>query len=121
VFAVAGCAAFGPQKEKVAIYWKSGDRFVIEVAAKVKTHGHDLIDVVRYGTDRETEQFDLPRVEGKIDGAEIHHKAGTYPYVGSITIRDGQMTIDLSWDKYDLKRIEHAYWSGRYVLVEKKG
>jgi hypothetical protein len=65
-----------------------------------------------------SQQFDLPRIEGLIEGREIHQKPGHYPYLGSISIHDAKMSVNLSFDNYDDKRIEPCSWNGTYVLVE---
>lgn len=81
--------------------------------------GHDLKDLIGSKQYSESTEYDVPRVEGKIDGKEIRQKPGFYPYVGSIAIRGENMVVNLSADNYDFHRLDRDYWSGTYTLIEK--
>ena len=111
---LAGC---GLGNNPVAIYQKIGDRYLIEVSGRRAGWSHDLTKRESY-TARWT--FDVPRIDGKIDGKEIRQKPGFYSYVGSITIQDKKMVVRLSVDNYIRHRLDPEEWNGSYTLVEKK-
>ncbi|MBL9188433.1 MAG: hypothetical protein JNK23_13185 [Opitutaceae bacterium] len=114
VWLLGGCGGLG--NNAVATYQKIGDRYLIEVTGRRAGWSHDLSRRESY-TDRWT--FDVPRINGKIDGKEILQRPGYYPYVGAITIADKKMVVSLSADNYDFRRLEFVEWNGRYTLVEK--
>ena len=115
-----GCVLLWPQNDRIATFEKTNDRYIVEVTGTRIAVGHDLIDVILPHTFKDRQQYDLPRIEGKIDGSEIRHGKGHWPYVGTITIHDKLMTIDLKYDKAVYKRLDKDLYSGRYKLVEKK-
>ncbi len=113
----AGCILLGVQHDKIATYQKIGDRYLIEVTGVGIEWSHDLTQHSRV---KESWQFDVPRIDGKIDGREIRQRQGFLPYVGTISIQDNVMTVSLSADNYYYKQLEKEEWNGRYTLVEKK-
>lgn len=119
---LAGCVWPGnwPHHDDVATYKPVGDRYVIEVYGRALAYSDEIINIVSPKTYRTSQQYDVPRIEGKIDGNEIRQKPGYYKYVGSITIHDKEMVIDLSTNNYDEHRLDRDHWSGSYTLVEKK-
>ena len=81
---------------------------------------HEISQIPNQQSFKERCQFDVPRIEGKIDGKEIHEKPGYYSYVGSITVHGKEMVVKLSADNYDFHRLDRVEWNGTYTLVEKK-
>jgi hypothetical protein len=112
---LAGCVGLG--NNPVATYQKIGERYLIEVTGRRAGWAHDLSKLESYD-DRWT--FDVPRIDGKIDGTEIRQKVGFYPYVGAITIQGQKMVVKLSVDNYIRHRLDREEWNGSYTLVEKK-
>lgn len=119
---LAGCIWPGnwPHNDRTATYKKAGDRYVVEVYGTALSHSDEVVDVIFPKTNRRNLQFDLPRIEGKIDGSEIRRQRGKSPFVGSITIQGKRMVIDLSINEVILQRLEPIDWNGTYMLVEKK-
>jgi len=115
VLVFAACAL--PGNNQVATYRKVGDHYSIEVYGTRAAWSHDLTGIQSYG---DGWAFDVPRIDGTIDGKEIPRPPKTYPLVGTVTIQGSQMVISLSLDKYDLNRQDPIDWNGRYTLVEKK-
>ena len=82
---------------------------------------HDPVGLLQHKTYRESWTFDVPRIDGKIDGKEIPpREQGNCGYIGTISIHDGKMTVSLSFDNYDFHRLDRFSWNGSYTLVEKK-
>ena len=116
-FALAGCIS--ANNDQVATYQKVGDRYVIEVTGTRVGMAHDVGQLLEHKTYKDRWQFDVPRIEGKIEGKEIRPKPGTYPYVGSITIHERKMIVKLFLDNYDFHRLDAEEYNGSYILVEK--
>jgi hypothetical protein len=114
----SGCVSAG--NNQVATYQKIGDRYLIEVSGTRTEMAHDPIELLKHKTYETRWQFDVPRIDGKIDGKEIRPKKGFLPYVGTITIHGSKMTVSLSSDNYVYKKLERVDWNGSYTLVEKK-
>jgi hypothetical protein len=112
--ALAGCVGLG--NNPVAAYQKIGDRYLIEVTGRRAGWSHDLTKLESYD-DRWT--FDVPRIDGKIDGKEIRPKPGFLPYVGAITIQGKNMVVSLKVDNYVYKKLEREDYNGSYTLMEK--
>ena len=118
-----GCGTWEPNHPD-ATFWKNGDRYIVEVTGKRLYMNHEWIDLIKviFSMTRKTfedkEQFDLPKIEGEIDGREIRQEPGDYPYIGKITIRSNVMTIKISYDNYDDKKTEPISWNGKYKLIE---
>jgi hypothetical protein len=117
-FLLSGCLRLG--RDKIATYQKDGGRYVTELTAATLGMAHDPISLLGVGSKpfKINEQFDVPRIEGKIDGKEILSRG--YGYVGTTLIRDGKMTVSLSIDHYDFHRLDPVEWNGRFTLVEEK-
>ncbi|MCX6950866.1 MAG: hypothetical protein NTV51_01570 [Verrucomicrobia bacterium] len=117
---LGGCvlvAAASAGNDEIATYRKVGDRYLIEVTGTRVGVSHDLSKHESY---TDSCQFDVPRIEGKIDGQEIRPKKGFLPYVGSIKIRGKEMIVDLQADNYVYHKRERVGWNGRYTIVEKE-
>jgi TonB family protein len=100
-----------------ATFRKIGRRYLIEVSGKRRTASHDL---QRWGTYEGFCQLDVPRIEGTIDGKEIHQAPGYYPFQGSISIHGREMIVNLKIDNYDFHRLDNFGWNGTYSLEEEK-
>jgi hypothetical protein len=114
----AGCV--GIENDRVATYQKIDERYLIEVSGTRTAMAHDPSALLRHKTYQKLWQFDVPRVEGKIDGSEIRQKPGFLPYVGSITIHAKKMVVSLAADNYSYHELETVEWNGSYTLIEKK-
>jgi hypothetical protein len=112
---VSGCLGLG--NNQLATFQKIGDRYLIEVTGRRASWSHDLSSLKSYDS---SWTFDVPRIDGKIDGKEIRPKPGFLPYVGAITIQSGKMVVDLKVDNYVYHKFEREDWNGSYTLVEKK-
>jgi len=118
VLCLTGCVGPKPHNIETAKYKKVGNRFLVEVTGTRWGVVHDPIALMAQKTYPASQQFDLPRIEGLIEGREIHQKPGHYSYLGSISIHGATMSVDLTVDNYDDKRVDPCSWNGTYVLVE---
>ena len=73
---------------------------------------HDPVSLLTESTREETFTLELPRIDGVIDAAEIHHN-----YRGHVAITKGRMTVDLYQDEGSRRR--PLSWNGEYTLLQK--
>ncbi|MDR2240710.1 MAG: hypothetical protein LBE33_09730 [Zoogloeaceae bacterium] len=102
--------------DPIATYRKEGDRYIVEVTGKRLVIAHGSFKFV---TVDDKNEFNLPRIEGVIDGSEIHQKPGYYLYAGKIEIRGNIMSVKLSYINSDDNRLDPTVWNGKYILEEK--
>ena len=81
---------------------------------------HDPLSLLERGTYVDTFKITVPRPEGIINGNEIPTKPGNYKMLGSLTIEDGKMRMDLYYDNYDDKIQDPLSWNGDYKLEWKE-
>ena len=63
----------------------------------------------------DTFKFTLPRAEGIINGQEIHKEHGN-PLLGTLSIVNNKIRIDLFYDNYDKNTKVPLTWNGDYIL-----
>ena len=78
---------------------------------------HDPFSLFLRKTYEDSMQYFIPRNKGVIKGEELPSKSGNYKSVGTITIQNNIIKINLSADNYDDKKLEPDTWNGEYKLV----
>lgn len=70
------------------------------------------------GTYEDSVLIPIPKVEdGRIEGKDIPTTPGNYKRLGYILINKNKLTINLSYDNFDDKRIDPSTWNGEYNLI----
>jgi hypothetical protein len=111
---LAGCAK--SSNDSIATYVQVGDRFHIKLTGQRKNMAHDPISVLVAGTSPITEVLSVPRINGRVAGAEIPVKEGYFAYLGEISFDGPRMTIALSYNDTDVKQQRTSGWNGTYEL-----
>ena len=96
-----------------AYFTREAHVFRVELAGRRFPLVHDPVSLLTASTREESFTLELPRIEGVIEGAEIHHT-----YLGRVTIASGRMTVDLYYRDEDRGR-QALSWNGTYTLVQK--
>ena len=105
---------------KNATIEKSDNQFIVTLTGKRTLMVHDPLSLLERGTYVDTFKITVPRPEGIINGNEIPTKPGNYKMLGSLTIEDGKMRMDLYYDNYDDKIQDPLSWNGDYKLEWKE-
>jgi len=118
----SGCGLFSLGNKKVATFWKEGDRYIVEITCRYLHPDSFKFSplFIRKEASEYTIQFDLPRIEGEIDGSEIPRKPGYYAIVGKIIIHGDAMQVKLYYDNSDDKKLDALSENGKYTLIERK-
>ena len=91
--------------------------FKVTVKGKRLYMVHDPISMFFKKTYVDSGQFIIPRSQGVIKGEELPNKPGYYKFMGTITIKNNQLEINLRADNYDDKTLDADTWNGKYDLV----
>ena len=102
---------------KIAYIIKEQNHFKVTVKGKRSYMVHDIISLFKNKFYEDSTEFIIPRSNGIINGEELPNKPGYYKLVGTITIQNNEMKINLFIDNYDDKRLESDSWNGRYKLI----
>ena len=78
---------------------------------------HDPVSLFLRKTYEDSTNYIIPRKQGIIKGEELTTEPGYYKSVGTITIQNNQVEINLSADNYDDKKLDPDTWNGKYKLV----
>ena len=82
-------------------------------------HGNMTHSIVRYifkPLEEDSEEFQVPRITGTIEGSEIQHPPGTYEYGGTMEFHPPQLFINLHIVDTDRNINRPLNWNGRYQL-----
>lgn len=94
---------------------KVGNQYAVTLKGTRVLMAHDPVSMLIGGTYIDTETFQVPRIEGVVEGKEIPVEAGHVNYIGRIEFSGTRMKVELYYD-YD-KNIEPVFWNGEYNLV----
>lgn len=96
-----------------AYYARDGDIYRVELKGRRFPLVHDPVSLFTESTREETFTLELPRIDGVIDAAEIHHN-----YRGHVAITRGRLTVDLYYPDED-RGPKPLSWNGEYTLLQK--
>lgn len=103
--------------EKAWAFEKDG-KYFIKIKGKRNLAAHDLGSLYADKTYEDSLVLQVPSLRnGTIDGNDIPVKKGYYKYLGSISIEDNKLQVNLSYDNTDDKKVEPISWNGKYHLV----
>jgi hypothetical protein len=120
-FAILASACSGTGNDERAYFAKHGSSYLVELKGQRRLMAHDPVSALRGRTYEETLTFELPRIEGVIEGAEIPVRPGFLRYTGRVVITRGKMKVDLYHDDRDRNRKVPLLWNDEYTLVQKNG
>ncbi|RYE39387.1 MAG: hypothetical protein EOP48_25845 [Sphingobacteriales bacterium] len=116
VFILFSCSQKENYKKAYANEFK-GKTF-IKINGKRQLAAHDPGSVI---SNKKYEDFLLLNVpsldNGTVEGNDIPVPPGYYKFLGNVTIKDGKVQVNLSYDNIDDKKIEPLSWNGEYILV----
>ena len=95
-----------------AYFSRDGHIYHVELKGRRFPLVHDPLSLFTESTREETFTLELPRIDGVIDAAEIHHN-----YRGRVAITKGRMTVDLYQNEGSRRR--SLSWNGEYTLLQK--
>ena len=117
-----GWILYGINKAKnyeFAYITQDASSYNIELRGVRYLMAHDPITALMFKTYEAKANYNVPRISGVIDGAEIPVQDGYYNLVGSITFIDGKISVDLAADNYDDGIKDPVSWNGVYEIVFK--
>lgn len=98
-------------------YEVNGQTF-IKLKGKRQLAAHDPGSILSNKRYEDSLLLQVPSLEnGTIEGKEIPVRPGYYQYLGEVTIQEGKVRVNLSYDNTDDRKIEPLSWNGEYVLV----
>jgi hypothetical protein len=95
-----------------AFFTRDGHIYRVEMKGRRFPLVHDPLSLVLSSTYEETFTLELPRIEGVIEGPEIHSR-----YVGRVVIIKAKMKVDLYYHEEATRR--PLSWNDEYTLVQK--
>jgi hypothetical protein len=95
---------------------KFENHYIVTATGKRLLMAHDLISLLMRRTYMDTIKFIIPRTDGIINGQEIPTEVGYYKMLGTLTIQNEEMNVDLYYDNYDGKIQDPLSWNGVYKL-----
>ena len=109
---------FVPQRlnNKTATIEKNKGQYILTVTGKRTYMPNTLFQVYIPTTYIETFKITLPKSEGIINGQEIPTDQGGYKLLGSVSIYNKKIRIDLFYDNYSKNIKEPLTWNGDYKL-----
>ncbi|MEO6232881.1 MAG: hypothetical protein ABJB11_19735 [Ferruginibacter sp.] len=102
---------------KTAFIATEKDHFVLTVKGRRLLMVHDPVSLFFRKTYKDSANYIIPRKVGIIKGEELPTEPGYYKSVGTITIQNHQVEINLSADNYDDNKLDPDSWNGKYKLV----
>jgi hypothetical protein len=112
ILAAACWTRYAERNHERAYVTRDGQIYRVELKGRRFPLVHDPLSLVVASTYEETFTLELPRIEGVIEGAEIHHR-----YLGRVVISNGRMTVDLYQPDEGARR--PLSWNDEYVLMPK--
>jgi hypothetical protein len=113
VLAAACWQKYAETNHDRAYFAPDGHIYRVELKGRRFPLVHDPVSLLTESTREETFTLELPRVDGVIDAAEIHHN-----YRGRVAITGGRMTVDLYYPDED-RGPKPLSWNGEYTLLQK--
>jgi hypothetical protein len=102
---------------KTAFIAAEKDHYVLTVKGERLYMVHDIVSMFLEKTYEDSANYVIPRRQGIIKGEELPTEPGYYKSVGTITIQNNQLEINLSAANYDDKKLDPDSWNGKYNLV----
>ena len=98
-------------------YEEDGQVF-IKLKGKRQLAAHDPGSVISNKKYEDSLLLQVPSLRnGRINGKDIPVQPGYYKYLRDVTIQEGKVRVNLSYDNTDDGRIEPLSWNGEYFLV----
>lgn len=92
-----------------------GDKYELILTGERVYMSHDPISALSRETFTDTMILRLPRNKGLIRGNEIMNEDG-YPLLGSVEVKNGQVTLELYYDNFDDHIKDPLSYNGNYIL-----
>ena len=92
--------------------------YELRLTGKKSYMSHEFISLFSKDTYSDTLRITLPRKQGIINGGEIANPKGYYEYLGTITIENNKVNVDLYYDNYDDNSKDELVWNGKYEILE---
>jgi len=112
ILAAACWTRYAETNDERAYLVRDGNVYRVELKGRRFPLVHDPVSLVLASTQTETFTLELPRIEGVIEGREIHAR-----YLGRVVITSGQMNVDLYYSDEGTRRA--LSWNDDYTLVQK--
>jgi hypothetical protein len=107
----------GRENYKQAFGYQINGYSYIKVKGKRPLVAHDPGSVLSNKQYEDSLLLQVPSLgNGTIDGKDIPVEQGSYKYIGTITIREGKLHINLRYDNTDDRKVEPLSWNGEYIL-----
>jgi len=110
ILAAACWTRYAETNHERAYFTQDGQIYRVELRGRRFPLVHDPLSLVLASTYEETFTLELPRIEGVIEGTEIHRG-----YVGRVVIANGRMTVDLY--QLDEGTRRPLSWNDEYALL----
>lgn len=115
VIAVAALAGacwerYAERNDERAYFTRDGTVYRVEMTGRRFPLVHDPLSLLLERTRESTFTLELPRIEGAIEGTEIHHH-----YRGRVVFTNGKMQVDLYEDDEGSRR--PLSWNDEYTLL----
>jgi hypothetical protein len=92
---------------------KYNDQYTVTVIGKRLLMAHDPVSFLKRGTYQDTFKITIPRSQGVISGEEIAAQPGHYKMLGTITLENERLILDLH---YNDGAKDPLSWNGEYKL-----
>ncbi len=112
ILAAACWRRYAETNDERAYFVRDGSVYRVELKGRRFPLVHDPVSLVLGSVQAETFTLELPRIEGVIEGSEIHAR-----YVGRVVITAGQMNVDLYYSDDGSRRA--LSWNDEYTLMQK--
>ena len=103
---------------EIAKIRKFEKKYELTLTGKRMLMSHDLTSIFSNKTYLDTFKITIPRKQGLINGREIKQRKGYYKYLGTITIENNKIDVDLYYDNHDDGIKDPLSWNGKYKLSE---
>ena len=112
ILAAAGWAKYAETNDERAYFVRDGHIYRVEMKGRRFPLVHDPVSLLSSSTREATFTLELPRIEGVIEGREIHER-----YLGRVVINKERMEVDLYYRDDGTRRA--LSWNDDYTLVPK--
>ena len=115
VLSILSCS--GNKNYPKAYGFEQNGKALIILKGKREYMAHDVGSLLSGKTYEDSIVLSVPSLnDGIIKGHTIPVKEGYYKYVGEISIQGNRLTVNLSYDNTDDKKIQPLSWNGNYEL-----
>jgi len=113
ILAAACWERYAETNNERAYFARDGHIYRVEMKGRRFPLVHDPLSLVLASTYEETFTIELPRIEGVIEGPEIHSH-----YLGRVVITKAKMKVDLYYQDEGARR--PLSWNDEYTLAQKE-